>query len=36
MLAVVICINHVMLLKGVHTVRKEIENCHKQNLGKQI
>lgn len=22
--------------KGVHTVRKEIENCHKQNLGKEI
>lgn len=22
--------------KGVHTVRKEIENCHKQNLGKAI
>lgn len=22
--------------EGVHTARKEIENCHKQNLGKQI
>lgn len=22
--------------KGVHTVRKEIEKCHKQNLGKEI
>lgn len=22
--------------EGVHTVRKEIENCHKQNLGKEI
>lgn len=36
MLAVVVCINHVMVNKGVHTARKEIENCHKQNLGKQI